>query len=385
VFADAPGFVKWGEAGGARQSRQQSSDSCRSLDELSQLSLEAVALYSKAGEAEEELAGVELAISVTFSTLRDVGRAAELVADAEPLLIAAGDDPATRAMRAFATGRLAFLEDRYTDAEDAFRVSLDLLTANAMSAHESHALRYAARLATVRGAHADAIDALERACAIAQTLGLSGFLNLLLGELGEALSESGDADRARAVLGLPLAWAREFGFLRGISESLTGLAITEWRAGAAGPAALYAQEGLDTAREIDHLEAAACCATILGWASGKIGDLGRARSCQLDALQIANEAASPRAMAFALESLAETELLEHDGQRAARLLGAASVLRKAPGAAIGFAFAVGARADVDVLLDGIHDDLDRETAADAFAEGANESGQVIGDLLHATA
>ncbi len=385
VFADAPGFVKWGEAGGARQLRRQSPDCCRSLEEISQLSREAVSLYCKADEVEEELAGVELAISVTFSTLGDVGRAVELVADAEDRLIAAGDDPLTRAMRAFATGRLAFLEDRYTDAEDAFQASLDLLTSNAMSAHESLALRYAARLAAVRGDHAGAIDALERACTIAQNLGLSGFLNLLLGELGEALSEKGDADRARSVLALPLAWAREFGFVRGISESLTGLAITEWRAGRADRAAPYAQEGLDAAREIDHPEAATYCATILGWAAGIDGDAGRARSRQLDALQIANEAALPRALAFALESLAATGLLEHDGQGAARLLGAASELRKAPGAALGLAFGVGARADVDVLLDRARDEVGNETAADEFTAGANDATGVIRQLLRTTA
>jgi tetratricopeptide (TPR) repeat protein len=353
------------------------------LEELRQLSRDAVALYSKADEVEEELAGVELAISVTFSTLGDVGRAVELAADAERLLISAGDDPTTRAMRAFATGRLAFLEDRNADSDDAFRSSVHLLSSNAMAAHESLALRYAARLAAVRGDHAEAIDALERACAIAQTLGLSGYLNLLLGELGEALSENGDADRARAVLALPLAWARELGFLRGISESLTGLAITEWRAGKADPATQYAQEGLDAAREIDHLEAAVYCAAILGWAAGMNDDAGRARSRQLDALQIANEAALPRAMAFALESLAATRLLEHDGQGAARLLGAASVLRKAPGGAIGMAFGVGARGDIDVLLAGARDDAGSAAAADAFTEGANDSRRVIRHLLQA--
>jgi predicted ATPase/DNA-binding SARP family transcriptional activator len=385
VFADAPGFVKWGEAGGARQSREQGTEGCRSLEEINELSREAIALYSEVPGAAEELAGVEIAISVTFSTLGDLRRGAELFADAQRLLTPLADDPVARAMCTFARGRLAFLEDRYPDADEALRASIDLLATNAVYVHESQALRYAARVAAFLGDHEVAIDALERACGIARSLGLSGSLYLLLGELGEVLSESGDTDRARAVLAEPLAWARELGFVRGIAECLAGLAVTEWRAAEATQATQCAQEGLQAARAIDHFEAATLCAVILGWAAGRLGDTRQARSQQLEALRIAKEAASPRAMAFALEGLAATGLLAHDGLEAARLLGAARELRRTPGAAIGFAPAVGARVDVEVLLAGAREEVGGARVDDAFAQGAIDANALVQRLLQATA
>jgi predicted ATPase/DNA-binding SARP family transcriptional activator len=383
VFADAPGFVKWGEAGGARQSRQQSSPDCLSLEEITELSREAVALYAKADGTDEELANLELALSVTFSTLRDRRRAAELVTDAERLLAAAGDDPATRAMHAFAVGRLAFLEDRNADADDAFAASIDLLSSNSIPAYESLALRYAGRLAAVRRDEARAVELLERACELARSLGLSGYLHLLYGELADALSANGDAERARAVLALPLAWSRELGFVRGVAEALTGLAITEWRAGEAARAADCAREGLDAARKIDYFEAAAYCTVILGWAATVVDEARDGRSRQLEALKVAQDAELPRALAFALESLAATYLREHDGAGAARLLGAASRLRSAPGSAIGMGFAITARADVEVLLDGARNEDGGDRVDEAFADGARNAEGVIAELLHA--
>jgi predicted ATPase/DNA-binding SARP family transcriptional activator len=380
VFADAPGLVRWGEAGGARQSREPSIDGCLSLDEIGALCREAVALYSRAGVAKEELAGVEIALSVTFSTLGEFTYASELLVDAERLLAAAGADPAAEGMRAFAIGRRCFVEDRYPEAERAFRESIERFSASAIDVHLVLALRLAARLAAVRGDHTAAVDDLERGCVIARTLAISGAYNLLLDDLGESLSASGETERARAVLAQTLASAREVGFLRGISEALTGLAITEWRAGEPERAARCAEECLDSARRIDYFEAVAYCLVVLGWSAGRRGDLREARSRQLDALEVARGADMPRATAFALEGLADLALREGDGSAAARFLGASQLLRRAPGAAVGSAVAAGARFDEGHLLEAAGRLAGDRAIADAFAKGAADPEAVISML-----
>jgi tetratricopeptide (TPR) repeat protein len=286
-------------------------------------------------------------------------------------------------MQAFAAGRLAFVEDRYDDAEEAFRLSIEGFTANAIEIHCWLALRLAARLAEFRGDHVYAIDVLERSVAIARSLGMSGSVNLLLGDLGESLGAAGELDHARDVLAQPLAAAREVGFVRGVCESLAGLALTEWRADEPGRAAGFAAAGLDSARQIDHFEVATFCLVILGWAAGQRGDLQESRTRHLEALRCAYDAALPRATAFAVESLAALAMLEDDSREAAWLLGAASTLRRAPGAAVGVAFAVGAGGESEVVLAAARRAVGDDTVSEAFAAGARAPNTVTSALLAA--
>jgi len=385
VFADSPGFGRWGEAGAAHQSRRPNVEGFLSLGETEELSRQAVALYAGDRRAQEELAGVEIALSVTFSTLGALPYASELLEDAERRLAAADRTPVLGAMQAFAAGRLAFVEDRYRDAEESFRLSVDGFTANAVEIHRWLALRLAARLAEVRGDHAFAIEALERAVVIARSLGMAGSVNLLLGDLGESLGAAGEFDRARDVLTQPLAAAREVGFVRGVCESLAGLAVTEWRAGEPDRAASVAAAGLDSARQIDHFEAATFCLVILGWAAGQRGDLHEARTRHVEALRCAQDATLPRSAAFALEGLAALAMLEDDGREAAWLLGAASTLRAAPGAAVGVAFAVGARGESEQVLAAARRAVGGDTVVASFAEGARTPDAVASALLAAGA
>ena len=109
-------------------------------------------------------------------------------------------------------------------------MSIDLLDAIGAEVHCAFALRYAGRLAAVRGERTSSILRIERALGIATDLGLSGFANALMTDLGESLVANGDVERAREVLHHPLTAARDAGFLPGIAESLTALAVVEWEA-----------------------------------------------------------------------------------------------------------------------------------------------------------
>ena len=204
-------------------------------------------------------------------------RGSALLADAERLLAAVPETSAVVAMRVFAAGRRAFVEDRCDEAEEAFRTSAELFDASGIDVHRTFALRYGARLARLRGDVTAAIDGIERALVVARALGLSAFANTLLTDLGDALAANGDFERARATLAQPLHAAREVGFLPGVCESLTALAIVEWRADDLERATTYATEAVDVALRIDNPEAGAYSLAVLGFAAARLGSTRDAR------------------------------------------------------------------------------------------------------------
>ena len=83
--------------------------------------------------------------------------------------------------------------------------------------------------------------------------------------------------------------------------------------------------------------------------------------------------ALPHAAAFALEGLAVLAILEYNGRAAASFLGAATALRRAPGAAVGVPFAVGARGDTEEVRAAAIRLVGDEPFSTAFAEAAGSA------------
>jgi hypothetical protein len=181
-----------------------------------------------------------------------------------------------------------------------------------------------------------------------------------------------------------LASARAVGFLRGICESLAGLAVAELRAGEPDRAVACAEEALEAARRIDHFEVATYCLVILGAAAELRDDVGSARSRHVEALELANAAGLSRSGAFALEHLAGIALREGEARAAARLLGAAATLREAPGAAVGLAVAACARLDAVPLLAEARKWLGDDAAAEAFAGGRRDPVSAMASVAATT-
>ena len=90
----------------------------------------------------------------------------------------------------------------------------------------------------------------------------------------------------------------------------------------------------------------------------------------------------PRRLALALEGLAGVALLEEDGYAAAWLLSAAGTFRQSPGQATGWAFTVGARADVDRILAGAIEAIGADAAAAAVAAGAADPLGAIESVMN---
>ena len=195
AFTRTPGFVSWADPG--ENFPEPIADAGDNTYELCD---EAISLYLQAGEL-AELVGIETALAVADSTRGDHLRAAGLLRDAEQQLADLDPAPWVAAMREFVRGRRAFVEDRCQDAEAAFRASIPLFEAIGGDVHCSFAYRYIGRLAVLRGDHDASIGAIEAAVRLARELGLSGFANVLLTDLGASLAAQGDFDGARRTPG----------------------------------------------------------------------------------------------------------------------------------------------------------------------------------------
>jgi tetratricopeptide (TPR) repeat protein len=200
-----------------------------------------------------------------------------------------------------------------------------------------------------------------------------------MADLGDALGATGDYARARAVLHAPLAAAREVGFLPGIGESLTALALLEWRAHDDRMAEQYAQEALVIATTIDDNETAAYCLAVLAFVAARQGEREESRACYYSSLEHARRAGDPRGTALALEGLAQLALAT-DPRAAARMLGAAAAFRQLPGRATGTAFAVGAGTDGQEMLAAARRDAGAAVVARSFADGAADPERVVAEV-----
>jgi tetratricopeptide (TPR) repeat protein len=372
----ASGFARWIEsdrtdADGDEPSRGRLVD-----DEIDDLSNRAIAIYRRT-DALEELAVVESALAVTYSTRGNNVRARDLLIEAEQLLAALPPAPWVASTHAFVVALRAFVEDRYADAELSFRISAELLGGLDADMLCAFALRYSGRLAARRGDYAASVEALERSLQLAQRLSLPAFANVLMTDLADSLAGSGAFERARAILEHPLRAAREVGSGATISESLTALAMVEWRANNVDGAARRAHEGLQVALETGNLETGGHCLAILGYVAESGGRLAEARTCHTRAFHLAREAREPRRVALALEGLAGVALLENDALTAARLLGAATGLRRSPGRAAGWSLATAERIHADRILAGARQILGSAAADRVYNEGEANPDVII--------
>jgi tetratricopeptide (TPR) repeat protein len=357
-----------------------SSPGAQALDDLEASSQEALSLYQQAPQS-VELAGVAIALSVSCSTRGDHRAARELLVTVRNDLRAMPTTPVVSAMDAYLTARSAYIDNRFSAAERDFQTSIELFGSCGADVYRAFGLRYVGRLKLLRGDATGSIDALERALELARNLRLSGFADALVGDLGEAVTTRGDFQNARTLLQHRLDTARAVGFHPGVTESLTALALTEWRADDFELAASLAEAALEVALTIDdHISAAACLA-VLGFVAASRGDLQDARRRHTDGLRRAHPFAQSRSAAVALEGLAQVVMAEHDGRAAAQLLGAATALRQLPGQAVGPAFAMGLRPGIAGMLESASRAAGERDAERSFFDGAADPGRVVASAL----
>jgi predicted ATPase/DNA-binding SARP family transcriptional activator len=379
AFTSTPGFVQWIASNESLPS-VPSPVRDRAIDDLEASSCEALELYQEAPGLIER-AGVAIALSVSYSTRGDHEGARKLLLGVGEELRTVPATPVASAMGAYLAARCAYIDNRYVVAEHEFRTSVELFASCDAEVYHAFGLRYLGRLKLLGGDFAASITALEAALVLARDLGLPGFADALLCDLGEAFAAGGDFDRARTILQQRLHTARSAGFLPGVAESLTALALAEWRADDLELAATLAKDAFEVARTIDDHSSVGSSLAVLGLVSARRGDLEDARRWHTDGLRRAHRFAQSRGAAVALEGLAQVAVLEHDGCEAARLLGAASALRQLPGQAVGPAFAVGLRPAIADMLDAVMRVADLQDARRAFFAGAADPQRLVAQAV----
>jgi predicted ATPase/DNA-binding SARP family transcriptional activator len=370
AFTGAPGFVH----GTDGDELTPLSRPCQGED-VDERCREAISLYREAG-AVDELAGIETALAVTYSTRGDHAKARDLLSDAEQILVDLAPLPWATAMLAFVSGRRAFLENRYQDAEDALCASIPLFQAIGGAVHASFACRYIGRLAAVRGDFNASVHGINAALGMARDLGLSAFAHVLLTDLAASLAAKGEFELARRALDEPLAWARDQRYPPGVRQATTALAWIEWTADNVREADRLASAARGAAGTTEG-EEAAHCSVILGLAAERRGDTADARTHHHCALDTARRTGDPRLLALAFEGLAAVALREGDGKSAARLLGAAASLRQSPGHATGWGFASIRPVDVDDVMARASELIGAGAAATAYFSGAGDPESVV--------
>jgi hypothetical protein len=142
----------------------------------------------------------------------------------------------------------------------------------------------------------------------------------------------GDLALAVARLEESLALHRQLGERWGTGLALEVLGEVTVRQGDLERAAVASAEALALFRAGGNHGAVAITLVNLGWVALKRGEVARAEALGCEALAILRELSASRHCAYALELLAGTAGAAGQGERAARLLGAAGAVRDTLGA-----------------------------------------------------
>jgi predicted ATPase/DNA-binding SARP family transcriptional activator len=375
-FLSTPGFVLWAEPEAGADSEVERDDG---RDRLSTLEDEAINSLREEG-ALDELSMLSTALSVAHSARGDHPRAVTLLTDAQRVLESLEPMPWVLAMRLYVEGRRAFTAGQCDDAEAAFRAAIARLDAIGGEVHRSFAYRYLGRLAVVRGDHRSSVEHIETSLRLAQSLGMPGFANTLVMDLADACAVGGEYERARSALDGLLAVARDLRSRRGTSESLAAMALVEFRDGRLEPAVACADDGLQSARAIDHVEAMAHCLAVLGYAAEHRGDIARASDLHGEVLSLARRHRDQRLTALALEGFAGTAMRAEDGAEAARRFGAADELRRRAGRCSGWAFSLHPRADRPSMLKVLEERASADVIRKEIAFGSEGPERILANL-----
>ncbi len=183
--------------------------------------------------------------------------------------------------------------------------------------------------------------------------------------LGMALLKQGDLQQATVALQESLALARQAHDTNEIAFSLWQLGNTILAQGNCEQAVAFLEESLALYREIKQQQGVIWLISSLGKAVLQKGDIQQATSYYREALALYWESGNERLIADGLEQLAYAEALHKQPERAARLLGAAEVLRESSGAAL-FPYQ---RADYERCQEALRLQLDETSLAVRWAEG----------------
>jgi non-specific serine/threonine protein kinase len=186
------------------------------------------------------------------------------------------------------------------------------------------ALYAAGLLAYWQGGLDQAVLRLEQSLALSDRLSRGAVLN----NLGMAVQDQGDVERARACYEEGLALGRALGQWSVMADTLFSLSRLTLADGNLDQAGVLSAEALAICRQKHYLTGAAGCLLVQALISWRRGQLSRAAEMAEEALALQHEARDVRQYWLGLETCALIAAAQRDPERAAYLLGAAAAARE---------------------------------------------------------
>ena len=205
----------------------------------------------------------------------------------------------------------------------------------------------------------------EESLALQQQMENQGGIALALMNLGNVAYCRGEYAEAQALHGKSLALCRQLGDLRGIALSLNVLGDAVIRQGDYDAGRACCEESLLLSRQQGDQSGIARSLRGLGFVTERQGDHAAARALYAESLTIYREMGDQRAVAGLMLALGEVAQGQGQIVRAARLLGAAAVLRET----IGTSLIPTDQQDADRQTAWVRDALGEEAFQAAWAEG----------------
>jgi predicted ATPase len=248
------------------------------------------------------------------------------------LLVGAGAAPTRLRIRAlYAAGVLADAQEDYDAAETCFRETLELNRAEGDRWGVANALNNVGVMALRRGDHAAAHALYEESVRLWREIGNDAAVDLALSNLGNVARLRGDHGEARRLLQESLTRYRGRDDQNGCALSLGLLADVARDEGDGARAGELYQESLDLFLAVGNMPQAARSLLELGRVE-LAGSRGESLAHLSDSLRLSAQLGNPRAVADALDALADWAAAAPDPAGAATTLAqAAAAMRARPG------------------------------------------------------
>ena len=183
-------------------------------------------------------------------------------------------------------------------------------------------------VAISQGDQERATEFLEESLTSLRKLGRKKDIVSVLTDLGTLASAQGELARAIALFEEALALSREVGDVLGVAVSMGNLGLTALAQGDHRLATPLLEESLALFREVGDKQDIAIAVIYLGFTALSQGDHERATELLCEGLSLGRELDEKPSIAKSLEGLAATAGIMGQGNRTARLWGAAQALRE---------------------------------------------------------
>ncbi|MBI3997773.1 MAG: tetratricopeptide repeat protein, partial [Armatimonadetes bacterium] len=248
---------------------------------------------------------------------------------AEAVLTRLPERSGTRAKVLCGVGNLAWHQADYEAARASFEEGLTLARELGDKRRAAAALIGLGLVAWNQGEYARARSLYEDSLVLFRELEDRRGIAVALNNLGIVARALGDYAAARAFLQESLKIRRQSGDRLGASSTLHNLGLIAWNQGDLEASRALYQDSLAIARELGHRQGMAAALNGLGTVARTLGDAGAACAHYAESLLIFRDLGDKWGVADVLEGFGCVAAAQGDFMRAARIFGAAEVLREA--------------------------------------------------------